>query len=101
MDIIFIPLLRLFQMVLGIYKFFLIAFIILGWLEFFKIINQYNHIVSKIQHFLYAVTQPPLQPLRRFIPSVGGIDLSAIVMFLLIYYLENLIHYIFIRFHVS
>jgi YggT family protein len=101
MDIIIIPLLRLFQMVLGIYKFFLISFIIVGWLEFFNIINQHNHVVCKIQHFLYAVTQPALQPLRRFIPSLGGIDLSAIVMFLLIYYLENLIGYIFIRFNVS
>jgi len=46
--------------------------------------DPYNPIVQ----FLYRTTEPILEPFRRFIPPLGGMDLSPIVAFLAIIFLK-------------
>jgi YggT family protein len=43
---------------------------------------------NPISQFLVKVTNPPLVPLRRLIPSVAGIDLASIVLMLALQMLE-------------
>lgn len=43
---------------------------------------------NPISQFLVKVTNPPLIPLRRFIPGIAGLDMAAVVLMLLLQALE-------------
>lgn len=61
--------------------------VLLSWLPMANIrIDPYNPVVR----FLYAVTDPILEPLRRF-TTVGMIDLSPLVALLLLRFLQDLL----------
>jgi YggT family protein len=57
---------------------------ILSWLFAFDVINHRNRFVNQLSNFLDALTRPLLEPFRRIIPSLGGIDVSPIVVLLLL-----------------
>jgi YggT family protein len=60
----------------------LIVSIVLSWLLAFGVVNRHNPVVSSIFNFTQAVTEPVMRPVRNVIPSMGGLDLSPIVVFL-------------------
>lgn len=62
---------------------------ILSWLFAFDVLNYRNRAVNQISSFLDAVTAPMLAPFRRIIPSLGGIDVSPIVVLLLLQFAGN------------
>jgi YggT family protein len=62
----------------------IIANAIVSWLIAFDVINMRNHIVFQIVKFLDAVTRPILRPLRRFIPPLGGIDITPVILIILL-----------------
>ena len=68
--------------VLNIYKYVLFARILLTWLPN---INWYNQPFA----FLRNVTDPVMEPLRRIIPPIGGLDISPILLFFLIDMLQR------------
>ncbi len=72
----------LFNQVIGLYTFVLIAAVVLSWLIAFGVVNQYNQVVAIIHRITHALTEPLLRPIRRFVPPVGGLDLSFIVLFI-------------------
>ncbi len=39
---------------------------------------------SSIEYVLYQLTEPLLSPIRRFLPSLGGLDLSVLVLFFIL-----------------
>ena len=57
---------------------------VLSWLVAFDIINLRNRAIYSISQFLDRVTDPVLRPFRRIIPSLGGVDISPIVVLLII-----------------
>ena len=77
--------------VIGLYRLVLIVTIIMGWLFTFGVINQYNNIVSTIWQVCTALTEPVLRPIRNVLPSMGGLDLSPIIVFLGLLFLQSLI----------
>ncbi len=85
----------LIDALLGLYYFLLIVMIIMSWLTGFGIINSYQPFVQTVQSFLYSVTEPALAPIRRtlgrFLPSMGGLDISPILLIFLIFALRILL----------
>jgi YggT family protein len=69
----------------------LIAQVILSWLVAFNVVNTRNTFVNAVGRFLYQITEPALRPIRRIIPSFGGIDLSPLVLALLLGFVRILI----------
>lgn len=57
---------------------------ILSWLFAFDVINHRNRFVSQLAYALDRITGPVLAPLRRFIPPLGGIDVTPIIALILI-----------------
>jgi YggT family protein len=57
---------------------------VLSWLVAFNVINLHNRFVYNVTRFLDAVTDPVLRPFRRFIPTLGGVDISPIVAILVL-----------------
>ena len=81
--------LALFQtidLVLSIFTWILIGSAIFSWLYAFNVINSSNRFVASLGSFFYNVTEPVLRPIRRFMPDLGGIDISPIVVLVLIYF---------------
>jgi YggT family protein len=84
---------RLIDTVISLYIWILIAQAILSWLIAFNVINSYNQFVSRVIEFLWRITEPALRPIRRFVPLIGGVDISPIVLILLLYFLRDLLRY--------
>ena len=58
--------------------------VVLSWLFAFGVINPHNRVVGQIAYALDSFVRPFLDPVRRFLPSLGGLDLSPIVVLLVI-----------------
>ena len=84
-------LIQLVDTVISIYIFLLIASAIMSWLVAFNVIDYRNNVVRQIGDFLYKITEPPLRPIRRILPNLGGIDISPMVLILILIFLRNLI----------
>ncbi len=77
----------LFAIISGILVLLIWAIIIsavLSWLVAFNVINLRNQFVYNVVHILQAVTRPVLAPFRRFIPPLGGVDISPIIAILVL-----------------
>lgn len=83
--------LEIILIVLDIYWWIILATIILSWLIAFNVINTRNQLVDTIWRALLAVTEPVLRPIRRILPKLQGIDLSPIVLFILIFFIQRVI----------
>lgn len=94
MSFLTIPLAALLDvvlMILNLYHTALIVYIIMGWLENFGIIDRYNTFVYSVQGFLARIIEPALMTIRRFVPSISGIDLSALVLLLFLSFVMRLL----------
>jgi YggT family protein len=69
----------------------LIAQVILSWLVHFNVVNTRHPFVNAVGRFLYRVTEPALRPIKRIVPSLGGIDISPLILILLLGFLRILI----------
>ncbi|MGO9135435.1 MAG: YggT family protein [Methylovirgula sp.] len=80
-------LLRILELIghlLDLYIIVIIIVAILSWLIAFNVINIYNDIVRSIWNALNALTEPFLRRIRRFMPNLGGVDISPIVLIILV-----------------
>lgn len=77
-----VPIVQLFQIILGMYWYVVIAAVIMSWLVNFGVINTQNRIVYIIGSALTQMTEPVFRKIRRYIPIMGGLDLSPIVLLL-------------------
>lgn len=78
---------------LNLYVWVIIASAIFSWLFAFNVVNSRNQVVAAIGNFLYAATEPALRPIRRYVPSLGNLDVSPIVLLLLIFLIQRIIAY--------
>jgi YggT family protein len=74
--------------VLKLYWWIVIAHAIFSWLYAFNVVNPRNQFVGTIGNTLFRLTEPALRPIRRFMPDLGGIDISPIVLLIIIYFLQ-------------
>ncbi|PCI86441.1 MAG: YggT family protein [Hyphomicrobiales bacterium] len=88
-----IAVIQLLSSVIGILKFVLIASAIMSWLMAFGIMNMNNQFVATVYSTLQKLTEPMLRPIRRFIPPLGGLDISFIILILALYFIDNFISY--------
>jgi YggT family protein len=88
--------LQLVSTVITLYIWALIISAVMSWLVAFNVINTQNRLVYMVGDFLYRITEPVLRPIRRFIPMLGGIDISPIVLILGLVFARNLLFEIFI-----
>ena len=76
---------------IGIYRWIVIGAIVFSWLFAFNVVNGRNQFVATLGQFFYALTEPALRPIRRVLPSMGAIDISPIVLFVALFFLEQLL----------
>ena len=81
----------LFDNVVGLYIWILIINAIISWLVAFNVLNTSNRFIYTILDVSYKLTDPPLNYIRRFLPNLGSIDISPIVLILGLMFLRNLV----------
>ena len=84
-------LLGLIIQIIDLYKLVLIIYIILTWMINFNVINTSNRFVYSVMDILYRLSEPSLRQVRRYIPAFGNIDISPIIVFLLLWFLQSLL----------
>jgi YggT family protein len=83
--------LQTLSFILGIVWWIFLIMIIFSWLISFNIINTGNQFVATVWRALNQITEPILKPIRRILPNMGGLDLSPLVVFVIIFFLQQLI----------
>jgi YggT family protein len=86
-----LELLAFFSYLLTLYVYILIAAAVMSWLIAFNVVNPRNRFVAMLAEFLYRVTEPVLRPIRNFMPNLGGIDISPIIVILIIIFIQSVI----------
>ena len=92
------PIAYLLIQVLEIYKWVVIAAVIASWLAAFNVINPNNNFVRAVLRVLIALTEPVFRPIRNVIPPMGGLDLSPLIVFLIIWFLQYSIEWASFRY---
>ena len=91
MNVILVPLLQLFDVVLELYQIVLIVWVVFSWLAAFDVVNTSNGFVRSAMNVLWRLTEPALRPVRRIVPLVAGLDFSPLVLLLAIYFLRGVV----------
>ncbi len=80
----------LFDNIINLYIWVLIIHVVISWLVAFNILNTGNRLVYSILEISYRLTNPPLNYIRRFLPNLGSIDISPVILILGLIFLRNL-----------
>ncbi|QJC27750.1 YggT family protein [Anaplasma platys] len=89
------PIAYLLDTILSVYNFALIAWVILGWLIALRIVNGNNDIVYRIYAALTRMVSPALSFIRRYIPSIAGLDLAPIALLIAVGFFRYALRYYF------
>lgn len=73
----------LLSKLIGLYEIALLVRIVLSWVPH----NPYNQAIR----FLYKITDPVLNPVRKLIPPIRGIDFSPVIVFFALGILKRMV----------
>ena len=74
--------------ILKLYYYVVIANVVISWLVAFNVLNTQNRFVYSVLEMTYRVTDPMLNRIRRFIPNLGSLDISPVILLVLIWFIE-------------
>ena len=74
--------------ILKLYSYIVITNVIISWLVAFNVLNTQNRFVYSILELTYRLTEPFLNKIRRFLPNLGTLDISPVILLLLIGFIE-------------
>ncbi len=84
------PFFSLIDAILQLYTLVVFVMVVMSWLVGFNVINRHNQFVDMVWRTLIALTEPVLRPIRRMLPSLGGLDISPLVLLLAIFFLREM-----------
>ena len=74
--------------ILKLYSYVVIANVVISWLVAFNVLNTQNRFVDSILEMTYRLTDPILNKIRSFLPNLGSLDISPVLLLLLIWFIE-------------
>lgn len=89
------PFLWLISTLIQLYIWILIASAVLSWLVAFNVVNANNNVVRTIGEALYRLTEPALRPIRNVMPSLGGLDISPVILIILLIFIQRILFWAF------
>ena len=84
-------LLGLIIQIINLYKLVLLIYIIATWLISFNIINTSNRFIYSSMEILHRLSEPSLRLVRKYVPTFGNIDISPIIVYLLLWFIQSLL----------
>ena len=91
MNVILAPIIEVLMLAINLYVWLVIASAILSWLVAFNVVNTRNQFIYTVGDFLHRITEPALRPIRRFLPNLGGIDISPVILILVLFFAQRLL----------
>ncbi len=88
---------KLLLLALDVYFWIVISSVVISWLIAFDVFNVRNPQAANLVRLLEKATEPVYRPLRKFIPSLGGIDVTPIVVIFGITIAKNIVAWIFFQ----
>lgn len=82
---------RLVLVILNVATWIIIIQAVLSWLVAFNVLSLQNPAIRSIWSGLERLTEPVYRPIRNFLPSMQGLDLTPLIVLLLIFFLRQLI----------
>ena len=76
---------------LDFYTLIVFFYVVVSWLFHFNILNSQNVFLWRVFESFKKLTDPPLNYIRRYLPNLGGIDISPVLLILLIYLFKDLL----------
>ena len=76
---------------LDLYWWIIIGSVVFSWLYAFNVVNPRSPFVAGVGNFLFQATEPLLKPIRRFMPNLGTIDVSPIILLLALTLVQQLL----------
>ena len=73
---------------LKLYSYVVIANVLISWLVALNVLNTQNRFVYSILELTYRLTSPMLHKIRAFLPNLGSLDISPVILLLLIWFIE-------------
>jgi len=77
---------------LKLYYYVVLANVVISWLVSFNILNTQNRFVYSVLEMTYRLTEPMLNRIRRFLPNLGSLDISPVILLVLIWFIEMCMH---------
>lgn len=74
---------------IGFFLLVMFIWIIMGWLYVFGILNSGNRVLYQIYQTLGNLVEPALSPLRRLLPSTGGVDISPVLLVIIMWTVQR------------
>ena len=84
--------LYVFNTVIDLAELVIIVAVIASWLIVFGVLSTRNQFARSLINALDALTEPVFRQVRRVIPSLGGIDFSPIIVFIVLEVLRRLVN---------
>ncbi|MBK6896975.1 MAG: YggT family protein [Alphaproteobacteria bacterium] len=63
-----------------VYIFVIILQVALSWAIAFDLVNANNEAARNLTQLLHKLTDPVYKPIRKYVPPVGGIDLTPLIV---------------------
>ena len=76
---------------LDFYTLIVFFYVVVSWLFHFNILNSQNIFLWRVYESFKKLTDPPLNYIRRYLPNLGGLDISPVLLILLIYLFKDLL----------
>jgi len=81
----------LIHTVISLYSIVLLTYAVLSWLIGFNIVNPHQSFVRGLAELTARLCEPALNPIRKVVPSLGGVDISPVILLLLLQFIGNLL----------
>lgn len=91
MDSVLYPILNLLVWAIELYSWVIIVTVVVSWLVVFDVLNTRNKVVYRICTFLSDITEPFMRRIRRFLPPIGGMDLTPLVALMILWLLKAML----------
>ena len=79
--------------ILKLYSYVVIANVLISWLIAFNVLNTSNRFVYMVLDFTFRMTEPFLNKIRKFLPNLGALDISPIILLMLIWIIQMCMEY--------
>ena len=76
---------------IDLYMWIVIIGVVLSWLVAFNVLNTTNRFIFMVGDFTHRATEPALGRIRRYVPNLGGMDVSPMVLIILLMFLQRFI----------
>ena len=82
---------QIISLCIQIYIFIIILHIAVSWLIIFKVIDIENPQARNLVALLERATDPVMKPVQKYIPPIGGIDLTPVVVIIGLQIINHLV----------